>query len=83
VGNLAAQLALLDVAAEFRYDSRLCRFSLGQLSFAQFRHLPSFVSGWAVFEESESIADAWQMSKASFASSKSARARPSYASRHG
>jgi hypothetical protein len=26
--------ALLDVAVEFRYDIRLCRFALDQLSFA-------------------------------------------------
>jgi hypothetical protein len=62
-------LALLDVAVEFRYDIRLCRFALDQLSFA-LRGVATIyaafsVSGWAVSEETESIADAWQMSKAS------------------
>jgi hypothetical protein len=58
-------LALLDVAVEFRYDIRLCRFALDQLSLDLSAHrLRSiFVSGWAVSEETESIADGWQMSK--------------------
>ena len=58
--------ALLDVAVEFRYDIRLCRFAPDQLSFAFHRAATDshrFVAGWAVFEESESIADQLQMSK--------------------
>ncbi len=64
-GHWTALLALLDVAVEFRYDIRLCRFALDQLSFVPSAHrLRSiFVSGWAVSEETESIADGWQMSK--------------------
>ncbi|MFK3741278.1 hypothetical protein [Massilia sp. TN1-12] len=54
-------LHLLDVAAEFRYDIRLCRFALDQLSFVAQRASPNlaafFVCGWAVSEETESIAD--------------------------
>jgi hypothetical protein len=60
-------LALLDVAVEFRYDIRLCRFALDQLSFDPGAHRlrSAFVFGWAVSEETESIADGRQMSKAS------------------
>jgi hypothetical protein len=57
---------LLDVAAEFRYDIRLCHFAPDQLSFAFCRAATDshrFVAGWAVFEESESIADQLKMSK--------------------
>jgi hypothetical protein len=59
-------LALLDVAVEFRYDIRLCRFALDQLSFDPGAHRlrSAFVSGCAVSEETESIADGRQMSKA-------------------
>jgi hypothetical protein len=63
-------LALLDVAVEFRYDIRLCHFALDQLpfefrsTFSAHRLCSIFVSGWAVSEETESIADGWQMSKA-------------------
>ncbi len=56
----------LDVAVEFRYDIRLCRFALDQLSFGfcAGRILRSILAfGWAVCEESESIADEWQKSK--------------------
>jgi hypothetical protein len=67
-GHWTALLALLDVAVEFRYDIRLYRFALDQLSFRPARitlHclFERFVSGWAVSEETESIADRWQMSK--------------------
>jgi hypothetical protein len=34
-------LALLDVAVEFRYDIRLCRFALDQLSFGPQRASPA------------------------------------------
>jgi hypothetical protein len=63
---LTALYCLLDVAVELRYDIRLCRFALDQLSFAFCRAATDshrFVSGCAVFEESESIADQLQMSK--------------------
>ena len=64
-GHWTALLALLDVAVEFRYDIRLCCFALDQLSFVPSAHRlrSAFVSGWAVSEETESIADGWQMSK--------------------
>jgi hypothetical protein len=64
-GHWTALPVLLDVAVEFRYDIRLCHFALDQLSFDPGAHrLRSiFVSGWAVSEETESIADGWQMSK--------------------
>jgi len=57
--------AFLDVAAEFRYDIRLCRFAPDQLSFAFAAYATCFAA--ASFrqcrsEETESIADASKMS---------------------
>ena len=40
-GHWTALLVLLDVAVEFRYDIRLCRFSLDQLSFRPRRASPA------------------------------------------
>ena len=40
-GHWTALLVLLDVAVEFRYDIRLCRFALDQLSFGSQRASPA------------------------------------------
>src|SRR5438067_325906 len=81
VGLSCCRLAPLDVAAEFRYDSRLCRFALDQLSFRQRGHACFLRFRLGRFEETESIADAWQMSKASCAAPRPAD-QPEHASRH-
>ena len=57
----------LDVAVEFRYDIRLCRFALDQLSICILPaaiHRSNLAFDCAVCEETESIADEWEMSKA-------------------
>jgi hypothetical protein len=57
---------LLDVAVEFRYDIRLCRFAPDQLSFAAAACATSFAASsfrLCRFEETESIAYGLKMSK--------------------
>ena len=82
VGLSCCRLAPLDVAAEFRYDSRLCRFALDQLSFRQRGHACFLRFRLGRFEETESIADAWQMSKPPDALLRTRADQPEHASRH-